>query len=648
MTTAITTRTAKGSALLWTEEDANFTNLRDALDNYVILSAAEITALQGGQSGGTLGFTTQSLMNADLAHNANTLAKVTNDTTALYNGLYIKLGVSGSGSWQRAIFQDQPFVLGSMYSNDLAVAVSAIGSTLTTLLYYSDLTLSANISIPATLELMPINGAKINHTTYTLEYLGITNRWPTQQIFNGTGLITGLKETKPEWWGATGTGDATNAVNAAIVCARTNTRGGKVLLSQLYNVTSINISSSIADYNRHLIIEGKGPYVSGFIGTDVASIVVDTIGSNYITLNEFSISGTGKIGLLRARSTTSHASSAHVTHNLWIEGNWIIAAVVSIASETNNDYNPWWGNSNTTSPTVFICSPYNTLAITSPNGTIYESSNTDNRMYGGVMYCYSPNAIVARFIDASEYKFYGTAITNGANSDGILCQYELSGSHGIVFNGPITWDNPLFEGGNPKVHWLKGVANAANTFYNINSLIGYYNIYDSGAQVIMGYYSSGTTTAALAQSTFTPPKVNPTAIPSITLYTADTCNLDIINTAGSSILTFLSYQGPGNFKAGTINWALASLNFHPEDFGTAAPISGSWPKGSIRWNTGTTITNGIIGWYCAVAGSPGTWFPFITAISNGNFASNALAIAAGVPGGCLYFNTTVSALSLVL
>ena len=37
MTTAITTRTAKGSALLWTEEDANFTNLRDAHDNAIAI-----------------------------------------------------------------------------------------------------------------------------------------------------------------------------------------------------------------------------------------------------------------------------------------------------------------------------------------------------------------------------------------------------------------------------------------------------------------------------------------------------------------------------------------------------------------------------------------------------------------------------------
>lgn len=44
---------------------------------------------------------TRSILYADLAHAANTLALVFNDSTASYNGYYVKVGASGSGSWTK-------------------------------------------------------------------------------------------------------------------------------------------------------------------------------------------------------------------------------------------------------------------------------------------------------------------------------------------------------------------------------------------------------------------------------------------------------------------------------------------------------------------------------------------------------------------
>lgn len=51
--------------------------------------------------GATLGFATFAIINADLAHAANTLAVVYADTTPANNGTYVKVGGSGSGSWSR-------------------------------------------------------------------------------------------------------------------------------------------------------------------------------------------------------------------------------------------------------------------------------------------------------------------------------------------------------------------------------------------------------------------------------------------------------------------------------------------------------------------------------------------------------------------
>jgi hypothetical protein len=71
----------------------------------------------------------------------------------------------------------------------LAVAVATLGSTPATLQYSTDQLLDANLSIPGTLELFPLNGAKINHGTYTISYAGSTARWPLAQIFSGTGAV---------------------------------------------------------------------------------------------------------------------------------------------------------------------------------------------------------------------------------------------------------------------------------------------------------------------------------------------------------------------------------------------------------------------------------------------------------------------------
>lgn len=65
---------------------------------------AEVTAMYDTIAAGTLGYPNKAAMDADLAHDANTLATVTNDTTPYNNGTYIKVGASGAGSWLKSVF----------------------------------------------------------------------------------------------------------------------------------------------------------------------------------------------------------------------------------------------------------------------------------------------------------------------------------------------------------------------------------------------------------------------------------------------------------------------------------------------------------------------------------------------------------------
>lgn len=143
-------------------------------------------------------------------------------------------------------------------SGTLAEAIAAIGNTPTTLAYGTDQTLAANITIPSTLELLPLNGAVIHYTTRTIAFVGpVTARWPNAQMFDGTGAVTGLKESIPEWWGV-GTANDSPSFNKSILAVAA--AGGKVTAkSAAYNLTThVMIPSGVSLDLNHATITGPG------------------------------------------------------------------------------------------------------------------------------------------------------------------------------------------------------------------------------------------------------------------------------------------------------------------------------------------------------------------------------------------------------
>lgn len=104
----------------------------------------------------------------------------------------------------------------------LAAAVTAIGSTPTTLAFGTNQTLTANLTIPATIELMPINGAQIIPGAYTL---------------------TGLKEPRTSWFS-----------NGVIGAAAAVANNGTVIVDS--DITGINGKAKIAANN--VTVKGNG------------------------------------------------------------------------------------------------------------------------------------------------------------------------------------------------------------------------------------------------------------------------------------------------------------------------------------------------------------------------------------------------------
>lgn len=114
-------------------------------------------------SNGGLIYDTRALLYADLAKDANRMAWVIGDSTAAYNGIYKKVGASGSGSWTRVADLPYSFIVASDVGDgtpDAIVATSSLpisGSALVLLNVYeantgSPVTVSFNGGTPLTIK----------------------------------------------------------------------------------------------------------------------------------------------------------------------------------------------------------------------------------------------------------------------------------------------------------------------------------------------------------------------------------------------------------------------------------------------------------------------------------------------------------------
>jgi len=127
------------------------------------------------------------------------------------------------------IVKNSPWVDVRAYKS-LSAAITAIGSAQKTLVIPVDQVLSANLTIPKNIELLPLNGAVIKHGAYTVGGYIRTARWPLAQVFDGTGAVTGLEKSTGRWFGALGdgSGDDTLAMQRAMSSL---TNGGDYIIT---------------------------------------------------------------------------------------------------------------------------------------------------------------------------------------------------------------------------------------------------------------------------------------------------------------------------------------------------------------------------------------------------------------------------------
>jgi len=197
-------------------------------------------------------------------------------------GLYTIVLMSSNGS-VISTFDDvhvkdpgTPYYEISDYAS-LAAAVTAIGSTKATLLIDRDLSVD-DLTIPANLELTPINGAII--TVNAGKTLTINGPFSAglYQCFAGSGTVTGLKEAYPDWFTTNttpGTTDMTYAMQCAVNAAPKIRGNGKpYLISSVVNVTgeTFDLRDMDIDLGTSYTTQGYLYITSKFIAVDNVTV----------------------------------------------------------------------------------------------------------------------------------------------------------------------------------------------------------------------------------------------------------------------------------------------------------------------------------------------------------------------------------------
>jgi hypothetical protein len=168
----------------------------------------------------------------------------------------------------------------------IATMVAAVGANKKTIAVDVNAALTGNLTIPANIELFPLDGKTITTTGYTLTYNGEVTRWPLSQIFAGTGSVAGLSNARPEWFAATNTAAAFTAAVASLL------PGGTLMLSNSTYQTAYGTYAAPMTKSYIKIRGSKMPaFNSGFTGLENGTIIQGgfIIKADYVEVEDFGV-----------------------------------------------------------------------------------------------------------------------------------------------------------------------------------------------------------------------------------------------------------------------------------------------------------------------------------------------------------------------
>jgi len=425
-------------------------------------------------------------------------------------------------------------------------------------------------------------------------------------------------------YGAVGDGvaDDTAAFNNALAYIRAQPRSGTLYVpkcSNFYSVSSINATGFAFEIGNYLTIRGES-YGSLIRGNTAGVAVLDCVGSSNIHLQDVHIgTETGvsaQCGLLLSRTTVNTSSNGGVFQNVVMQGDFTIAACVSIGAEGSRWYAPLFQNtgaSGTFKRCGFYTTSTNTLGATSLYATlltgISQAPNTDNSMFGphfqGETVADNSSPVVIE--NGGQWSFYSALVLTIGNAFNNMVTY-IPNAADNVFRGSINWYSPLFESASYTAHYIKGYGTFTDCVVEgISTYNGYMNSFD---------FTTVPFFAGLAGTKYNFSKCNVENLrtnPSITplIYAESFAIAKISGVPVQFLIPSSGFTQDLNILSANAFSEYGSQSFGVpiQTSGTVIPVNGYYPKNSIRWNS-DPVSAGYIGWVCTTAGTPGTWKTF--------------------------------------
>jgi hypothetical protein len=486
-------------------------------------------------------------------------------------------------------------------------------------------------------------------------------------------------------FGAVGDGvtDDTAAINAAISYVLTTPtsefRGRTVYFpAGLYAVTEIDLSNTVANFNRSIRLLGEGRYASRIIPFAPGYVMLNMLGRNVAQIESLhfdsdpATSGNSNIpqcAIFMARSTTSGNCNNNKFRDVWITGNYSVASVTCNGSESST----WFGGriENNYAPANHRClwtgsgtAIGGLQGVTVVNGGTVSNTNnpnTDNRMFGVEFYAPFNNATMIRLSTSFGWLFDGCTLVLGNTNNSKFVLYDTP--TGGRINGPAQWIGCHFEGfgSNNVVHYFDIPSAGETTMDSFQSYAGTIVVNDGTAWVDFDRTDINkklTLFGSSLQRTNLPPGVS--TLPAY----VNTLNRSVFEQQKSN-LTVFDFLLRSEVIVDTLNGNdTAALAYPYEILLDALPTSGQWMKGTTITKTNPVVGQPV-GWKVTVSGTAGTLNGGATTVAADAVATHIVQLSSAtdlfvgcklsiggtiryvrsISGTTVYLNSTVTALT---
>ena len=406
-----------------------------------------------------------------------------------------------------------PWVDASAYGS-LAAALTALGTSTQAVLYVSTaLTLTASAVVPANVNLVVLNTGSITvNSPYTLTISGPFYAGLYKAI-SGTGTVSGLKETRIEWFGGKGDGGTTDDTAAVAMAFNTNGDNGShvvVTPGKSFKSTAPVVlhKNQVVDGGGTLLFTGTGDGLQSTWTKNTSTVANIAVRDITITSNNGSSTGGGFVDLAGAGvnlrnvtfngfaygtifdQTTASSITGCVYNTQATASIWLVNGAEHTAGATALYTNEIAIEKNTFAPTA--------VGIADDGG--YSHTFKDNQFTGGttqIRFNQVYNAAISggQFLasTAPSIRFYATKLGGGTGSASVSVsitnayiyptsgQYAVSAGSGTPTLGYFTFTNNIVNTSgialngipaNLSYPRLKGVYSAAVT-YSTNDIVTY-------------------------------------------------------------------------------------------------------------------------------------------------------------------------------